>query len=319
MNRRLNKLIKEYEKYETNLIDLTGTNTYLTKEELKETNYNLNITTNNIIYNNLLTLLQDTVKNLFKTSNFTYIQNEIETYLTKEKILTINYKENLNNIVINNLIDYEDLQTQILNQKPTIIILGSSYYPRFIDYKKIKEISNQINSKLIINITNISGLITTKKITLDPEYADLIICNLKGMLKGKQGTLLLSNNINLNNKITINNLIDILNTLTRIDTIEYKEQIDKVLTNTKTLIKSLKENNIEITTQGSDNNLILIDKNNCKKDVKTTINTLLNNGILLKENINGLVIDTTTETFKGKDQNDFYELGKEISKILKEE
>lgn len=319
MNRRLNKLIKEYEKYESNLIDLTGINTYLSKEELKEINYNLNITTNNIIYNNLLTLLQDTIKNLFKISYFTYIQNEIETYLTTEKIVTINYKENLNNIVINNLIDYEELKTKILKIKPSIIIIGSSYYPRFIDYKKIKEISNLVNSKLIIDISNISGLIITKKINLDSEYSDLIICNLKGMLKGKQGTLLLSNNINLNNKLKINNLIDILNTLIRVDTLEYKEQIDRVLVNTKALIKSLKENNIEIITQGSDNNIILISKNNCKKDVKTTINVLLNNGILLRENINGLIIDTSTETFKGKEENDFYELGKKISKILKEE
>ncbi len=316
MNRRLNKLIKEYEKYETNLIDLTGSNTYLTKEEIKETNYNLNITTNNNIYNNLLTLLNDTIYNLFKTNNYTYITNEIDTYLNEEKILSINYKETQYNINLNNLIDYEQIKQEILQTKPTTIIIGSNYYPRFIDYKKLKEITNLVNAKLIIDITNISGLIITKKIILQPEYFDLIICNLNGMLKGKHGTILLSNKIKLKPNLKINNLVDILNTLTRTETTQYKEQIDKVLINTKQLIQIFKQNNIEIMTQGSDNNLILITNNNFKKSVNNTINLLYKNDILVRENKNGIVIDTSTETFK---QNDFCEIGNKISKIIKEE
>ena len=317
MNRRLSKLIKEYEKYQDKVIDLSCNNAYLTKDNLKDLTQNIYLNIKNKPYQDIEDLLKYTISSLFK---YKYIKNYNEKDFLNQNIFYLNYSNNDDYIVSpdRGLIDYEELQKLIISKNPEYIFIGSTYYTRFIDYKKIKEIANSINAKLIVDISNISGLILTNKVPSPFEYASYIICTLNKQLQGTNKTILLSNE-ELIYDLSIIDTINTLNTLLNVTTDEYKELINNCLINTKELQKSLEEENILLLSLGTDNNLLIINTEiNYQIKCKDAFNLLLKNDIIVKENNLGIILNTSNMTFKGYNPNDFYLLGKKINKILKE-
>ena len=317
MNRRLSKLIKEYEKYQDKVIDLACNNAYLTKDTLKDLTQNIYLNIKNKQYQDIEDLLKYTINILFK---YKYIKNYNEKDFLNQNIFYLNYSNNDDYIVSpgRGLIDYEKLQKLIISKNPKYIFVGSTYYTRFIDYKKIKEIANLINAKLIVDISNISGLILTNKVPSPFEYASYIICSLNKQLQGPNKTILLSNE-ELIYDLSIIDTINTLNTLLNVTTDEYKVLINNCLINTKELQKSLEEENISLLSLGTDNNLLIINTEiNYQIKCKDAFNLLLKNDIIVKENNIGIILNTSNMTFKGYTPNDFYLLGKKINKILKE-
>lgn len=317
MNRRLSKLIKEYEKYQDKGVDLACDNAYLTKDNLKDLNQNIYLNIKNKSYQDIEDLLKYTINILFK---YKYIKNYNEKDFLNQNIFYLNYSNNDDYIVSpdRGLIDYEKLQKLIISKNPKYIFVGSTYYTRFIDYKKIKEIANLISAKLIVDISNISGLILTNHVPSPFEYADYIICTLNKQLQGPNKTILLSNE-ELIYDLSIIDTINTLNALLNVTTDEYKEFINNCLINTKELEKSLEEENISLLSLGTDNNLLIINTEiNYQIKCKDAFNLLLKNDIIVKENNLGIILNTSNMTFKGYTPNDFYLLGKKINKILKE-
>lgn len=317
MNRRLSKLIKEYEKYQDKVIDLACNSAYLTKDNLKDLTQNIYLNIKNKPYQDIENLLKYTISSLFK---YKYIKNYNEKDFLTQNIFYLNYSNNDDYIVSpdRGLIDYEKLQKLIISKNPKYIFVGSTYYTRFIDYKKIKEIANLISAKLTVDISNISGLILTNHVPSPFEYADYIICSLNKQLQGPNKTILLSNE-ELIYDLSIIDTINTLNTLLNATTDEYKEFINNCLINTKELEKSLEEENILLLSLGTDNNLLIINTEiNYQIKCKDAFNLLLKNDIIVKENNIGIILNTSNMTFKGYTPNDFYLLGKKINKILKE-
>ena len=317
MNRRLSKLIKEYEKYQDKVIDLACNNAYLTKDTLKDLTQNIYLNIKNKQYQDIEDLLKYTINSLFKCK---YIKIYNENDFLNQNIFYLNYSNNDDYIVSpdRGLIDYEKLQKLIISKNPKYIFVGSTYYTRFIDYKKIKEIANLISAKLIVDISNISGLILTNHVPSPFEYASYIICSLNKQLQGPNKTILLSNE-ELIYDLSIIDTINTLNALLNVTTDEYKEFINNCLINTKELEKSLEEENISLLSLGTDNNLIIINTEiNYQIKCKDAFNLLLKNDIIIKENNLGIILNTSNMTFKGYTPNDLYLLGKKINKILKE-
>ena len=317
MNRRLNKLLKEYEKYQDKVIDLACNKAYLTKDNLKDLTQNIYLNIKNKQYQDIEDLLKYTINILFKCK---YIKLYNEKDFLNQNIFYLNYSNNEDYLVSNNrgLIDYEELQKLIISKNPDYILIGSTYYTRFIDYKKIKEIANLINAKLIVDISNISGLILTNKVPSPFEYTDYIICTLNKQLQGPNKTILLSNE-ELIYDLSIIDTINTLNTLLNVTTDEYRELINNCLINAKELQKSFEEEKISLLSLGTDNNLLIINTEiNYQIKCKDAFNLLLKNDIIIKENNLGIILNTSNMTFKGYTPNDFYLLGKKINKILKE-
>ena len=320
MNRRLSKLLKEYEKYQEKVVDLACDNAYLTKDNLKDLNQNIYLNIKNKQYQDIEDLLKYTINSLFKCK---YIKIYNENDFLTQNIFYLNYSNNDDYIVSpdRGLIDYEKLQKLIISKNPKYIFVGSTYYTRFIDYKKIKEIANLINAKIIVDISNISGLILTNHVPSPFEYADYIICTLNKQLQGTNETILLSNTNELTYDLSINSTINTLNTLLNVTTDEYKELINNCLINTKEIKFNYvdEEENISLLSLGTDNNLLIINTEiNYQIKCKDAFNLLLKNDIIIKENNLGIILNTSNMTFKGYTPNDFYLLGKKINKILKE-
>ena len=72
------------------------------------------------------------------------------------------------------LIDYDALHKQALEFKPKLIIAGFSAYPRDLDYKRFREICDEVGAYLLADMAHISGLVAAQEANNPFEYADVV-------------------------------------------------------------------------------------------------------------------------------------------------
>ena len=89
------------------------------------------------------------------------------------------------------LIDYNEILELALKYKPKIIIAGASSYSRKIDFKKIKEISDKVNSYFMADVAHTAGLISAGIYPSPVEYADVITFTTQKTFRGPRGGVIL--------------------------------------------------------------------------------------------------------------------------------
>jgi glycine hydroxymethyltransferase len=238
------------------------------------------------------------------------------------------------------LIDYEVVRRLAIENKPKLIIAGASAYSRIIDFKKFREIADEVGALLMVDMAHIAGLVATGLHPTPVPYADFVTTTTHKTLRGPRGGLILC-------KEKHKELIDKrvfpgiqggpLEHIIAAKAICFKEAMDpsfktyqqRVINNIKSLVKSLKEEGFRIIADGSDNHLLLMDlKSACSlngKQAETlldTINITCNKNTIPfdKEKpmlASGLRLGTPAMTTRGFNENEFYQVGKIISKCLK--
>ena len=98
-------------------------------------------------------------------------------------------------------LDYEELRKIALKEKPDVILSGYSAYPYEIDFKKIKEICDEVHSLMMVDMAHIAGLIAAKKHNSPFPYADIVTSTTHKTLRGPRGGLILTNDAELIKKI----------------------------------------------------------------------------------------------------------------------
>ncbi len=89
------------------------------------------------------------------------------------------------------LIDYDVVRKKALETKPKLIVAGASAYPRSIDFKKFKEIADEVGAYLMVDMAHIAGLIAAG-IHMNPcEYADFVTTTTHKTLRGPRGGAIL--------------------------------------------------------------------------------------------------------------------------------
>lgn len=295
MNKKIAKLIREYER--ENRIYLDGTITY-SKDVISILNSNIN---SSYLHNELDTLFSDNIKRIFNCTNHILTKERVNS-LINDKCLVINdnlVSDNIINYEIEDLIDYEEIKNLIKDNNIKVLFVGSKYYTRFIDYKKLKEITCEFKCKLIVDISNNLEFILNKRLVCPYEYADIIIINrFNHLLCMSNKKISFSDNYLLKYKL---GFLEYLLELQEFD-------IDKVVNNVSVLVKSFKDNNVCVSASGSDNNLVSIKVNN-GDDVKL----LLDKNNIVVNNYNDRVIFNLVNNYL---DIDYYELGNKISKII---
>lgn len=89
------------------------------------------------------------------------------------------------------LIDYENIRTIALREKPDIIVCGASSYSRALDFKKFSEIAEEAGAYLFADIAHIAGLIIAKLHPSPVEYADFVTSTTHKTLRGPRGGLIM--------------------------------------------------------------------------------------------------------------------------------
>ena len=169
------------------------------------------------------------------------------------------------------LIDYEAVREIALREKPKMIVAGASAYSRIIDFKKFREIADEVGAYLMVDMAHIAGLVAAGLHPNPLEYADVVTSTTHKTLRGPRGGVILTNNEEIAKKIdkTIfpgiqgGPLVHIIAAkavaFKEALSPEYKEYQEQVAKNAKVLSEELAKGGLRIVSGGTDNHLMLVD------------------------------------------------------------
>lgn len=90
------------------------------------------------------------------------------------------------------IIDYEEVRRIAIAEKPQLIVAGTSAYSRSIDFKKFREIADEIGAKLLVDMAHIAGLCATGHHQNPVKYADVVTSTTHKTLRGPRGGIILA-------------------------------------------------------------------------------------------------------------------------------
>lgn len=170
------------------------------------------------------------------------------------------------------VIDYDNLLEIAKEEKPKLIIAGASAYARIIDFKRFREIADEVGAYLMVDMAHIAGLVATGMHPSPIPYAHVVTTTTHKTLRGPRGGMILSSN-EMNKKFNFNKAVfpgtqgGPLMHVIAAKAISFKEALqpefktyqEQVVKNAKALCKGLQERGIKIVSGATDNHLMLID------------------------------------------------------------
>ncbi|MBQ4060534.1 MAG: serine hydroxymethyltransferase [Bacilli bacterium] len=241
----------------------------------------------------------------------------------------------------NGKLDYEKILQIAKQEKPDLILAGYSAYPYEIDFKKFKEICDEVNAKFIVDMAHIAGLVAAKVHPSPIPYADVVTSTTHKTLRGPRGGLILTNNEELIKKINsaifpyyqggpLEHIIaGKAICFKEADTDEFKEYAKLVVKNTKACKNEFER--LGALTSDTDNHLFLLNTLDSYKltgkqaqakleEINITTNkNMIPNDTLSPRETSGLRIGFAATTTRGCDEYDASNIANIIHKYLKDE
>ncbi|MGL4904073.1 MAG: serine hydroxymethyltransferase, partial [Cetobacterium sp.] len=199
-------------------------------------------------------------------------------------------------------IDYEEVRALALEHKPKLIIAGASAYPRVIDFKKFREIANEVGAYLVVDMAHIAGLVGAGLHPSPIEYAHITTTTTHKTLRGPRGGMILTNDEEISKKIDKMIFPGIqggpLMHVIAGKAVAFKEALSpefkiyqkNVIENAAALSKTLTSHGVRVVSGGTDNHLILVDLTNLNITGKDAEKVLEN--VHITVNKNGIPYDT---------------------------
>ncbi len=170
-------------------------------------------------------------------------------------------------------IDYDNMRQIALECKPKMIIAGASAYSRVIDFKKCREIADEVGAYLMVDMAHIAGLIAAGLHPNPIEYADVVTTTTHKTLRGPRGGLILCKEKYAKQidkaifpGVQGGPLMHIIAAkavaLGEALTDEFKEYQTQIVKNAKVLSEALTNEGFRIVSGGTDNHLMLLDLRN---------------------------------------------------------
>ena len=239
------------------------------------------------------------------------------------------------------IIDYDNVREIALKEKPKLIIAGASAYPRKIDFKKFKDIADEVGAYLMVDMAHIAGLIAAGLHESPIPYADFITTTTHKTLRGPRGGAILC-------KKEHDKIIDraifpgtqggpLIHVIAakavafgEALTDEFKEYQKQIVLNAQVLARELKNHGFRLVSGGTDNHLILIDLRNKGLTGIKAEKLLEEVGVATNKNTipydpegpfitSGLRIGTPAMTTRGMKEDEMLEIARIISLALDED
>ena len=241
-----------------------------------------------------------------------------------------------------NLIDYDKVRALALECKPRLILAGASAYPRIIDFKKFREIADEVGAYLMVDMAHIAGLVAAGVHPSPVPYAHVTTTTTHKTLRGPRGGLILTNDAELAKKINKSIFPGIqggplMHTIAAKAVCfgealkpEFKEYAKKIVSNCAVLADELKKEGFKLLSDGTDNHLLLLDLTGMKVCKGNEAAQLLDDiGITCNKNAipfdtqkpsvtSGIRLGTAAVTTRGFGEEDIREVAKIISMALKD-
>lgn len=169
------------------------------------------------------------------------------------------------------MLDYDEIRRLALQEKPQIIVAGASAYSRVIDFKKFREIADEVGAYLMVDMAHIAGLVAAGEHPNPMEYADIVTSTTHKTMRGPRGGIILTNNEEIAKKIDKaifpgiqgGPLMHIIAAkavaFKEALSPEFKEYQKQVVKNAKAMADALVKGGLRIVSGGTDNHLMLVD------------------------------------------------------------
>lgn len=172
-------------------------------------------------------------------------------------------------------IDYDEVLRIARECKPKLIVAGASAYARAIDFKRFREIADEVGAYLMVDMAHIAGLVAAGLHMSPIPYAHVTTTTTHKTLRGPRGGMILSSNA-VNEQFNFNKAVfpgiqggPLMHVIAakavcfkECLTEEYKEYQTRIVKNAAALCKALQERGFKIVSDGTDNHLMLVDLQN---------------------------------------------------------
>lgn len=238
----------------------------------------------------------------------------------------------------NGYIDYEDVLNKAIENKPKMIVVGASAYPRTIDFSKFREIADKVGAYLMVDMAHIAGLVCTGNHMSPVPYADFVTSTTHKTLRGPRGGLILCKEKYAKQidktifpgiqggpleHVIAGKAVCFKEALQP----EFKEYIDQVVLNCKVLADELVKRGFKLVSGGTDNHLMLIDltsKNMTGKEAESLleeVNITVNKNAIPNDKekptvTSGIRVGTAACTTKGLKEDDMIDLAEAFDLVL---
>lgn len=239
----------------------------------------------------------------------------------------------------NHRIDYNDVFEKARQHKPKLIVAGASAYPREIDFKRFREIADEVGAYLMVDMAHIAGLVAAGLHQSPVPYADFVTTTTHKTLRGPRGGMILCKE-EFAKKIDKSIFPGIqggpLMHVIAAKAVafgealeeEFNEYAQKIIDNAKRLGESLKNEGLKLVSDGTDNHLLLLDTRSVNLTGKVAERALDDIGITVNKNAipfdpetpfvtSGIRIGTAAVTSRGFGLEDMDEIASIISLVLK--
>lgn len=170
------------------------------------------------------------------------------------------------------VIDYDNVRKIAKECRPKMIVAGASAYARTIDFRRFREIADEVGAYLMVDMAHIAGLVAAGLHPSPIPYAHVTTTTTHKTLRGPRGGMILSSN-EINEKFNFNKAVfpgiqggPLMHVIAAKAVCfkealqpEFKEYQAQVVKNAKALCEGLKKRGIKIVSGDTDNHLMLVD------------------------------------------------------------
>ena len=239
-------------------------------------------------------------------------------------------------------IDYDKMREIALECKPKMIIVGASAYARAIDFKRCREIADEVDAVLMVDMAHIAGLIAAGLHESPIPYAHVVTTTTHKTLRGPRGGMILStkevaDKYNFNKAIFPGTQGGPLEHVIAAKAVCFKEALSddfkayqkQIIDNAQALCKGLMNRDIKIVSGGTDNHLMLVDLTTYDLTGKAVEKLLDEAHITCNKNTipndpksafvtSGIRLGTPAVTSRGMNCEDMDKIAEAIAYVIKE-
>ncbi|MBO5082883.1 MAG: serine hydroxymethyltransferase [Lachnospiraceae bacterium] len=238
-------------------------------------------------------------------------------------------------------IDYDKLREIALECKPKMIIAGASAYARTIDFKKFREVADEVGAVLMVDMAHIAGLVAAGLHPSPFPWADVVTTTTHKTLRGPRGGMILANQeaadkYNFNKAIFPGIQGGPLMHVIAAKAVCFKEALSddfkayqqQIMKNAQALCKDLMSRDIKIVSGGTDNHLMLVDLTTYDLTGKAVEKLLDQAHITCNKNTipndpkspfvtSGVRLGTPAVTSRGMKEDDMDQIAEAIAAVIK--
>lgn len=237
------------------------------------------------------------------------------------------------------MLDYDEIRTIALRERPKMIIAGASAYSRIIDFKRFREIADEVGAYLMVDMAHIAGLVAAGCHPSPVEFAHFVTTTTHKTFRGPRGGMILCKKEFAKvidsaifpgiqggplMHIIAAKAVSLKNAMTE----EFRQYQEQIIRNAKYLCSCMEKQGYRIVSGGTDNHLFLVDLSSKGITGREAQEALERSGIMVNKNLipfddkgpnttSGIRIGTPAVTTRGMKEDEMNIIAELIDRVLK--